>query len=247
MQQVHTIEGAVQTGPAVFPPGRTAPSWEDVERQDWRLWKTAIIFIFVLGLSLLTFMFPMVFWFAEDLGIRAPQRAFFGFCILLGLMSIYLMQRQSVIRRLKQQVFAARMEARESERRANIELFLSLPGVAQFRDGLAMEYRRASSSASSLAVALFSAGNCEPDDMGRLATIVRSALRRGETLARLEGRRIGVILPGMALADAISLAGNIEQRIAIELPGTEVLSTVTAYPQQSGSLLELEAPLRGLG
>ncbi len=224
----------------------TNPSWEKLEQQDWRLWKTAVVFIFVLGLSLLTFIFPMTFWFAEDLGIHAPQRAFFGFCLLLGLMSVYLLQRQSVIRRLKRQVFAAQKEALEAERRSQAELFLSLPGVGQFRDGLAMEYRRASSSASHLAVVLFSAGAADAAQMGRLATLLRSALRRGETLARLSKSTIGLILPDLELADATSLAANLEERIRTELSAVEVISSVTAYPQQASSLLELETPLRGV-
>jgi len=221
-------------------------TWEDVERQDWRLWKTAVIFIFILGLSLLTFMFPMTFWFAEDLGIHAPQRAFFGFCILLALMSVYLLQRQAVIRKLKRQVFEARNEAREAERKAHTELFESLPGVGQFRDGLAMEYRRASSSTSNLAVVLLSASGSDAADMGRLASLLRSALRRGETLARLSKGSIGLVLPDLELADAMSLTANLEQRVRTELPGLEVLSSVTAFPQQAHSLLELETPLRGV-
>lgn len=220
-------------------------SWEHLDQQDWRLWKAAVVFIFVLGISLLTFMFPMTFWFAEDLGIRAPQRAFFGFCLLLGLMSIYLLQRQNVIRALKRQVFIAQTEARQAQRRAQAELFLSLPGVGQFRDGLAMEYRRASSTQGNLAVVLFSAGASEAAELGRLTMLLRTALRRGETIARLTKSTIGLILPELAFADATSLAANLEDRIKSELPGLEVVSSVTAYPQQASSLLALEAPLRG--
>lgn len=82
-------------------------NWDALERLDWHLWGLAIVLIFVLGVSLLSFMFPSVFWLGRSSPADTSQRAFFGFCTLLGLSVIYLLQRQSTVRRLKRQVYEA--------------------------------------------------------------------------------------------------------------------------------------------
>ena len=60
-------------------------NWESLERQDWHLWILAVLLMFVLGVSLLSFMFPSVFWMGRETHLGAPERAFFGFCVLLAL------------------------------------------------------------------------------------------------------------------------------------------------------------------
>ncbi len=82
-----------------------------VERQDWHLWVQAKLLLFVLGVSLLSFMFPAAFWFEKELPVRGPQRAFLGFCFLLALVLVYMLQRQAAVRRLKRQLFEARLAA----------------------------------------------------------------------------------------------------------------------------------------
>ena len=121
-------------------------NWETAERLVWHLWVLAILLIFVLGVSLLGFMFPTAFWFGQELPMQSPQRAFFGFCVLLALVLVYLLQRQATVRRLKRQLFEAQAAVVAAEREADAQAFLDLPGTAEFRDALAMEYRRASTS-----------------------------------------------------------------------------------------------------
>jgi len=121
-------------------------NWETVERLDWHLWILAILLIFVLGVSLLGFMFPTAFWFGQEQPLESPQRAFVGFCVLLALVLVYLLQRQATVRRLKRQLFHAQAAVVAAEREAAVQTFLGLPGTSHFRDALAMEYRRASVS-----------------------------------------------------------------------------------------------------
>ena len=105
--------------PPAVPPS-PEPSWERLERLDWHLWMLAILLIFVLGISLLSFMFPSTFWFGEELPVQRPQRAFFGFCVLLALVLVYLLQRQATIRRLKRQLFRSQAETIAARREAAI-------------------------------------------------------------------------------------------------------------------------------
>jgi hypothetical protein len=63
-------------------------TWESVDRLDWHLWLLSILLIFVLGVSLLGFMFPTAFWFGQELPMESPQRAFIGFCVLFALVLV---------------------------------------------------------------------------------------------------------------------------------------------------------------
>ncbi len=68
--------------PAKENPPETA--WLSIDRRDWQLWLLSFLLIFVLGVGLLSFMFPVAFW--EPGGIlQAPERPFYGFSLLLVL------------------------------------------------------------------------------------------------------------------------------------------------------------------
>src|SRR3990172_4672092 len=148
-------------------------NWEMLERQDWHLWILAVLLMFVLGISLLSFMFPSVFWLGQQTEIGTPERAFFGFCVLLALTLVYMLQRQATIRGLKRSLYRAQAAASEAEQQARITAFTSLPQVGQFRDSLAMEYRRASHAGDSLALMLLALPQSAPEELGRLAHLLR--------------------------------------------------------------------------
>ena len=227
--------------PPAFPPS-PEPSWERLERLDWHLWMLAILLIFVLGISLLSFMFPSTFWFGEELPVQRPQRAFFGFCVLLALVLVYLLQRQATIRRLKRQLFRSQAETIAARREAAIRSFQTLPGMSQFRDTLAMEFRRASASHANLAVLMIMASNSTLEKLGDISNLLRALMRQGESLYRLSDTGIGIILPGLELNMAASFIAQAEGFLG--LPKGELGVTVAAYPDQAGSLAELEQRLR---
>ena len=227
--------------PRAVPPS-PEPSWERLERLDWHLWMLAILLIFVLGISLLSFMFPSTFWFGEQLPVQRPQRAFFGFCVLLALVLVYLLQRQATIRRLKRQLFRSQAETLAARREAAIHSFQTLPGMSQFRDTLAMEFRRASASRANLAVLMIMASNATLEKLGEISNVLRALLRQGESLYRLSDTGIGIILPGLELNKAASFIAQAESFLG--LPKGELEVTLTAYPDHAGSLTELEQQLQ---
>ena len=227
-----------------MPTERTNMNWETAERLDWHLWVLAILLIFVLGVSLLGFMFPAVFWFGRELPIAAPQRAFFAFFVLLALVLVYLLQRQARVRQLKRNLFEAREAIVVAEQKATAEAFLTLPGTPQFRDALAMEFRRASNIESHLSEVLFKAPNIPLDTLGRLVKHLRHMVRRGESLYRISDKAVAVILPGMQLADAASFAAEVEGIAGIAKDELEV--TLTAFPDDVSSLAELGARIRSV-
>ena len=216
--------------------------WVKLERLDWHLWLLATLLIFVLGIGLLSFMFPTSFWFIGSTPEQHPQRAFFGFCILLGLVLVYLLQRQAAVRGLKRQLFETQRAKAAAEQEAAAQVFLALPGLAQFRDALAMEYRRASTAGTHLAEVLLKAPNSSPEALGRMANVLRCMVRHGEALYRISDQAIAVILPGMQLRDAASFAGQLGS--LSDMPEGELEVTLTAYPDEVSSLAELDGKLR---
>ena len=227
-------------------PPRQDANWESLERQDWHLWILAVLLMFVLGISLLSFMFPSVFWLNRQAEIGTPERAFFGFCLLLALTLVYMLQRQAAVRRLKRSLYQAQVAASEAEQQMNLVSLTSLPELHQFRDSLAMEYRRASHAGDSLSVILLDLADDSEDKMGRMAHLLRVILRPHETLFRLSSQRFGLILPVMRSADAEAFARQIIDRLRRSMSGEQVTSTVLVYPEQAGSLTELEGRLKVL-
>ena len=221
-------------------------NWEALERQDWHLWILAMLLMFVLGISLISFMFPTVFWLGDELAVGTPQRAFFGFSILLALTLVYMLQRQATSRRLKRSLYMAQVAASEAEQRAHLAAFTSLPELGQFRDSLAMEFRRASHTGDHLTVILLDLPALSQEKMGRFAHLVRQALRPHETLFRMSEKRFGLILPGMRSQEAAAFADQIKDRIRLLLPEGGISATAVVYPEQAESLMELEGRLRAL-
>lgn len=216
-------------------------NWESVDRLDWHLWLLTIFLLLVLGISLLGFMFPTVFWFGKELPMEAPQRAFFAFCVLLGLVLVYLMQRQAAIRRLKRKLFETQLELRSSQQEASIQVFLALPERPQLQDALAMEFRRASAAGSHLSEVVFQLVHESREQLSLLVSALRTMLRRGESMFRIGEHGIVVILPNTSLATAAAFASQVEQFVGLEKD--KLQTRVASYPEEASSLKELEERL----
>jgi len=215
-----------------------ALTWNVVERLDWHLWILTITLLFVLGVSLLAFMFPTVSWFGTRAVMDTPQRAFLSFCIFLGLVLVYLMQRQSTVRQLKRQLYNAECALRKAQLDASIDVFLTLPERPQLRDALAMEFRRAMTSGSKLSQIVFQVQGTR-ETLAVLVSALRSLLRSGENMYRVGDCGIVVILPNASLSTAAAFAGQVEQFVGL---GPDAICTrVTNYPEEVSSLRELEA------
>lgn len=220
-------------------------NWESVDRLDWHLWLMTICLLLVLGLSLLGFMFPTVFWFGKDLPLESPQRAFFAFCVLLGLVLVYLMQRHATVRRLKQKLFEAQSALRTMEQESTIQVFLSLPELPQFRDALAMEFRRASSTKSNLSEVAFQLKRNSRNELAILVSALRTLLRRGESMFRFGDQGLVVLLPNTSSAMAAAFTAQVEQFVGFS--GDTMTTRFISFPDQVSSLKELEGRLLNEG
>lgn len=220
--------------------------WESLDRQDWHLWVLAALLLLVLSMSLLSFMFPTAFWFGDSSALNTSRRAFFGFCTLQGLVLVYLMQRQRTIRRLKRELYEAKSSAAAAEETAKLQGWASLPGVNQFRDSLAMEYRRASHSGEELALMFLAVSNVSPMQIGEVTHLLHSLLRRGETLFRVADDCLALLLPGMQSSDAAAFATQIRDRISLHFQEAKLEPSVISYPSEVSSLAEFESRLRAV-
>ena len=117
---------------------------EKLERMDWELWILAIAIISILAFGLILFMFPAVFGEEQGAEVTLVQKSFFGFCILILLLNVYLIQRQAGIRKLRRTLREEQSRNIALRLQAAQDLMASLPGEDRFEDSLAMEFRRAS-------------------------------------------------------------------------------------------------------
>lgn len=219
-------------------------TWDELDRIDWHLWVLAVLLMLVLGIALLSFMFPMAFWFGEELPVRAPQRAVLGFCVLLSLALAYMIEREVIVRRLKRQLFHAVAAVYEAEIRATTQVFLGLPNIEEFRDMLAMGLRRASTSNEPLGVLLLAAGDPAEAQMGHAACLLIGMLRHGQTLFRVSPNSLAVILPGVALSSTKSLAAKALELLTKQMPDRSVTVISSVYPDEASTLFEMEHRLK---
>ena len=84
-----------------------------MDKLDWQLWVVAVALILLLGAGVLSLMVPSVFWFGEALLLRAPERAFYGLCILLVLSLGYMLQKRAKLSTLRRALFADRKKWEE--------------------------------------------------------------------------------------------------------------------------------------
>jgi hypothetical protein len=219
--------------------------WQQVEQRDWQLWLLSTFLLLILGVGLLTFMFPTAFWSARDSALSAPQqRAFVGFTVLFGLALVYLLQRQAEIRHLRTRLFEAQAAVAEAEVSAVKEFLQALPGQGPYRDALAMEYRRASIAGHQLGTAILSFPYSSPQTVGRAARHLCSTIRAGESLYRVAEFALALILPKMAPQDVAAFISRVEASSGV--PKGWMDATIVCYPSEAASLAEMEGRLREL-
>ena len=74
---------------SIWEPVREETHREKLKRQDWYLWILSGLLLVVLGISLLGFMFPSVFWVTRQAEMETSKIVHFGLCILLALTLLF--------------------------------------------------------------------------------------------------------------------------------------------------------------
>ena len=175
-------------------------SWASIDRRDWQLWLLSFLLIIVLGVGVLSFMFPVAFW---DRGgvLRAPDRAFYGFSLLLALTLAYLHQKESMLRDLKRKRWEEKLV-----HTAFHDALTDLPNRLLFLDRLGQCVSRAKRHAGYLFAILYmdldrfkiindSMGHVAGDQLlVQVGQRLHSCLRATDTVSRLGGDEFAILM-----------------------------------------------------
>jgi len=227
-----------------------------LERRELQLTILAAVFVLVLAGGLAVFMYPLVF--LHPVGNKWTLRvAFFGFCALTLLFVFYLLERQTTVRQLKQQLLAELERNVTLQQQASVDLLQSMPDQNHFWDRLTMEYRRAMTMQKTLSLLLVKAkpatGTAKKDEDNNAAwsdaaKALSKKLRPTDSIYRLAPDLFALVLPETDVMNATRIAARLQD----ELQGVRAkygkAFDITAhnYPEHVNSAHELEDIVKSL-
>ena len=224
---------------------------DHLERRELQLTVLAAVFVLVLAAGLAAFMYPLVFVHPE--GNKWTLRvAFFGFCALTILFVGYLVDRQRMVRQLKQHLLEELERNVELRQQASVDLLQSMPDINHFWDRLTMECRRAVATEKTLSLLLVKAmpgqASVDPASWGDAAKAMSRKLRPTDSIYRLSTDLFGLVLPETDTVNAqrVSLRLQEELQVVRAKFGGSYEIDCHNYPEQVQSAHELEDIVRSL-
>jgi len=211
-------------------------SWASIDRRDWHLWLLSFLLIFVLGVGILSFMFPTAFW--ERGGVlQAPDRAFYGFSLLLILTLAYLHQKESKLRELRRKQWEAKLV-----HTAFHDPLTDLPNRLLFLDRLGLCVSRTKRHQNYLFAVLYvdlDRFKMINDGMGhvvgdhllvQVGRRLQSCLRVTDTVSRIGGDEFAVLMDDIKhFSDVTRAVERIRDQLLLplKLDGHEVFTTAS--------------------
>ena len=231
------------------------PGRNTLETRDAQLWVLAIALLTVFSLGIAALMYPAVF--SSPVVLTAPYMkiVFFGFCALSALTLGYLVDRQLVIRRLRKRLADEQAQRTDLISQASADLLDSLPGLSNFQDRLAMEFRRSVNTEQPLTILTVALGLTRsvllPAEIitafGDAAKAIMRRLRGVDSLFFFRAGVFAVILPQTRTADANKAADRITEGL-LDASGACDRFTVSIkafnYPDDTSSASEMERIVR---
>jgi GGDEF domain-containing protein len=228
---------------------------DHLERRELQLTILAAVFVFVLAAGLATFMYPLVF--ENPVGNKWTLRVvFFGFCGLVLLFIGYLVDRQGMVRKLKQQLLEELDRNVELRQQASVDLLQSMPDVNHFWDRLTMEFRRATATEKTLSLLLVKAKAGQNTEKasedsaawGDTAKALSRKLRPTDSIYRLTADLFALVLPETDPVNAQRVALRLEEELQVVRAkfGSSYEINCYNYPEQVQSAHELEDIVRSL-
>lgn len=227
-----------------------------LEKREVQLSVFVSVTVGVLAVGTAVLMYPFVFThqISNDLTLRT---AFFGFCALSVLLTLYLWDRQATIRRLRRQMAEDRRQMMETRRQASVELLKTMPDFSSFQDRLPMEFRRMATTSQKLSIVVitcrFPPDHSSPSEtssaLGDAAKVIARKLREQDSIYILAPACFGAVLPGVdaetaqrvcgRLSDGLADAAGAARRFQYEL-------SVVNYPAHASSAHELQQAVSAL-
>ena len=224
---------------------------EELERRDWGLAILSIIVISILAFGLLLIRFPSIFGHEEGMSAATQQDYFFGFFAIVLLFNVFLIQRQTALRKLRRELVQQQGRNIALHLQASQELLSSLPRLEAFEDALAMEFRRSSAAGASLSVMKIQIKpsghlverNVQGAAYADSAKAILARLRKQGSIFSCDDGVFAAVLPGLSREDSQVFKEQLEETLAAVSGVTnrfqyEILSV--SYPQDAESMHEIK-------
>jgi GGDEF domain-containing protein len=229
---------------------------ENLEHSEMQLSVFVAVTVMVLAVGMAVLMYPVVFSHQTP-GDRTMRVAFWGFCGLCVLLTIYLWDRHATIRRLRRQMAEGRRQIVETRRQASVELLKTMPNLGSFQDRLPMEFRRMATTTQKLSILVinikFPAEHSSPSEtasaLGDAAKVISRRMREEDSIYILAPACFGAVLPGVDLSNAERVLARVNEGLADAAGASrrfEFELKVVNYPDHASSAHELEQAVSNL-
>jgi hypothetical protein len=229
---------------------------DQLERRELQLTVLAAVFVLVQAVGLAVLMYPLVFVRTDEGNKWTLRVAYFGFCVLTLLFVGYLLDRQRLVRKLKQNLLEQLECNVQLRQQASVDILQSMPGQDHFWDRLAMEHRRAMTMHKTLSLLLVQSklrsgpGNAEQNTAaaGDAAKAMSRKLRPTDSIYNLSPNLFALVLPESDTLDAKRVAVRLQEELqAVSANhGLTFDISVRNYPEHVQSSHELEAIVKSL-
>ena len=194
---------------------------DNLERRELHLSIFVAVIVMMLAVGTGFLMYPVVFSY-QGPGDRTMHIAFFGYCGLCVLLTMYLWERHATIRQLRREMLEGRRQIAETRRQASVELLKTMPNLSSFQDRLPMEFRRMATTTEKLSIVVitvkFPADHASPSEtssaLGDAAKVISRKMREQDSIYILAPACFGVVLPGVDLEAAERVCARVREGLS---------------------------------
>jgi GGDEF domain-containing protein len=229
---------------------------EHLERRELHLTVLAAVFVLVQAAGLAILMYPLVFLRPDSTSKWTLRVAYFGFCVLTILFAGYLLDRQRLVRNLKQNLLEQLERNVQIRQQASVDILQSMPGQDHFWDRLTMEHRRAMTMHTTLTLLLVQAtgpsGAKNPKQRdaawGEAAKAMAGKLRPTDSIYNLSPELFAIVLPETDTVNGKRVAIRLQEALqgVRAMHGVAFDIGVHNYPEHVQSSHELEDMVKSL-
>jgi GGDEF domain-containing protein len=229
---------------------------DHLERRELNLTILAAVFVLVQAAGLAVLMYPLVFLRPDSANKWTLRVAYFGFCVLTVLFAGYLLDRQRLVRKLKQNLIEQLERNVQLRQQASVDILQSMPGQDHFWDRLTMEHRRAMAMHTTLSLLLVQSKSGSSDKnsqqrvagWGDAAKAMSGKLRPTDSIYNVSAELFAIVLPETDTLNAKRVAVRLQEELQV-VRATHGLSfdiTVHNYPEHVRSSHEMEDIVKSL-
>jgi GGDEF domain-containing protein len=229
---------------------------DSLERRELHLSIFVAVIVVMLAVGTGFLMYPVVFSY-QGPGDRTMHIAFFGYCGLCILLTMYLWERHATIRQLRREMIEGRRQIAETRRQASVELLKTMPNLSSFQDRLPMEFRRMATTTQKLSIVVitikFPADHANPSEtssaLGDAAKVIARKMREQDSIYILAPACFGVVLPGVDLETAERVCARVREGLADAAGASHRFQydlKVVNYPAHATSAHELLQTVTGI-